>query len=81
MTAFLASLSVLGVPPVLAWLGATEMWIILAVCMLLFGAKKLPGLARSMGSSIDQFRKGLNESKEEAGPNARLDEKNADKEK
>ena len=37
------------------------MWIVLAVLLLLFGAKKLPELARSMGSSVTQFKKGLSD--------------------
>lgn len=36
-----------------------EMWPILAVVLIFFGAKKLPGLARAMGSSVTQFKKGL----------------------
>jgi sec-independent protein translocase protein TatA len=41
--------------------GGSELWIILAVVLLLFGSRKLPELARSMGSSITQFKKGLKE--------------------
>ena len=40
-------------------LGATEIGLILLGVVILFGAKKLPGLARAMGSSITQFKKGL----------------------
>jgi len=40
----------------------SEIWLILALVLLLFGARKLPELARSMGSSITQFKKGLKES-------------------
>lgn len=36
----------------------SELIIILAIILLIFGGAKLPGLARSMGSSIREFRKG-----------------------
>jgi sec-independent protein translocase protein TatA len=35
--------------------------IILVVLLLLFGARKLPDLARSIGASAKEFRKGLDE--------------------
>ena len=41
--------------------GITEFWPILIVVILLVGAKKLPELARAMGSSVNQFKKGLSE--------------------
>lgn len=44
--------------------GGMELWLILLVVLLLFGAKKLPQLARSMGSSISQFKKGLKDDPE-----------------
>lgn len=34
---------------------------IVVVIVLLFGARKLPDLARSMGASAKEFRKGLEE--------------------
>ena len=45
----------------LALFGPTEIWIIGGIVVVLFGAKKLPELARSMGSSVTQFKKGLKE--------------------
>ncbi len=45
----------------LAFAGPTELWVLLAVVVIFFGAKKLPGLARAMGSSITQFKQGLAE--------------------
>ena len=45
----------------LALIGTTE-WVLIAfVLLLLFGAKKLPDLARSMGSSVNEFKKGMAE--------------------
>jgi len=35
--------------------------IILFIVLLLFGAKRLPGLARSLGTSARELKKGLNE--------------------
>lgn len=37
-------------------LGPLEIALILAILVLLFGAKKLPDLGRSMGKSIREFR-------------------------
>jgi sec-independent protein translocase protein TatA len=42
-----------------------EWLIILLVVLLLFGARKLPDLARSLGSSAKEFRKGLDEGAKE----------------
>ena len=38
-----------------------EFIIILVVLLLLFGARKLPDLARSIGASAKEFRKGMEE--------------------
>lgn len=42
-------------------LGAPELIIILIIVLLLFGSKKLPELSRSLGSSMGEFKKGVNE--------------------
>ena len=39
--------------------GTPELLIILLLALVLFGAKKLPTLARSIGQGITEFKKGL----------------------
>ena len=46
--------------------GGTELIVILAVLLLLFGASKLPQLARSMGQAGKEFKQGLKEGGQEA---------------
>ena len=41
--------------------GTTEMIIIAAVFILLFGGAKLPSLMRNMGRSINEFKAGMEE--------------------
>jgi sec-independent protein translocase protein TatA len=41
-----------------------ELLIILLIVLLLFGATKLPALARSLGASAKAFRKGIEEGTE-----------------
>ena len=45
----------------LAFLGWPEIVMILVVVFLLFGAKKLPELARGLGSGIKEFKKASSE--------------------
>jgi sec-independent protein translocase protein TatA len=46
-------------------LGAPEALVVLAVLLLLFGASKVPELARSLGKARKEFHDGL---KEDSGP-------------
>ena len=39
-------------------LSGYEIWIVLAIALLLFG-HRIPGMARSLGSGIVEFKKGL----------------------
>jgi len=54
----------------LAMISIQEMWPIAVLAVLFFGGKKLPELARAMGTSITQFKKGL---KDDSAPGARLE--------
>ncbi len=48
-------------------LGATELLIVLAVVLLLFGSTKLPKLARSLGQAQKEFKKGIAEGGDDEG--------------
>ncbi len=45
--------------------GPTELLVVLAIVLVLFGAKKLPELARGIGKSVTSFKTGLNEGADE----------------
>ncbi len=46
-------------------IGPGELFLIFLVFMLFFGAKRLPDLAGSLGKSIREFKKGMQETQEE----------------
>jgi len=50
-------------------LGAQELLVILVIVLVLFGGSKLPDLAKSLGRSMKEFKKGIGaESEEEPAP-------------
>lgn len=49
-------------------LGAPELILILLIVLLLFGAKKLPELSRSLGTSVKELRKGMSDDKKDDKP-------------
>ncbi|MDE7026683.1 twin-arginine translocase TatA/TatE family subunit [Duncaniella freteri] len=49
------------IPCLFNHLGTGEIIVILAVVLLLFGAKRIPELARGIGRGVSSFRQGLNE--------------------
>jgi len=55
----MTSLLQIGIP------GGPELLLIVGVLVLLFGASKLPKLARSMGSATGEFKKGRQEVEQE----------------
>lgn len=57
-------------------LGATEIILILAVVLLLFGGKKIPELMRGMGKGIKEFKNAQSgEENSPTGSNSNSDER------
>jgi sec-independent protein translocase protein TatA len=48
-------------------LGYQELLIILLIVLILFGASRLPELARSLGSSVKEFKKGVTDIRADDG--------------
>ena len=65
---------------VLPGLGGSEILIVALIIMVLFGAKKLPELARSLGRSKGEFEKGKSEFEPESGSKSRVELEKAAKE-
>ena len=55
-------------------LGYQELLLILVIVLILFGAQRLPDLARSLGSSVKEFKKGVNDLKDDATAAAKKDD-------
>ena len=50
---------------VLLFIGTTEIIVIGAIALLLFGGKKLPELMRGLGKGVKEFKDGIKDVKEE----------------
>lgn len=48
-----------------SWIGPWEIAIVVVLALLIFGPKKLPELGSSLGRSINGFKKGLKETKDD----------------
>ena len=46
-------------------IGAQELLLILLIILLLFGARKIPEIARGLGKSVAEFKKGTKDIEEE----------------
>jgi len=40
-------------------IGMPELILILVICLLVFGAAKLPDIGKSLGKAISEFKKGM----------------------
>lgn len=62
---------------VIAQLGSPSQWLILiAICLVIFGAKRLPDIARSLGKSLAAFKKAKRDFEQEL---LQADKEEADK--
>ena len=62
-------------------LGPWEIILILLVVLLLFGAKRLPELARGLGQGIKEFKGGMKDVKQEIEDATAEDDSNSESEK
>ncbi len=58
-------------------LGATEILLIVLAILLLFGAKKIPELAKGIGKGMREFKKAVNDVQEDL----QIDDKESDSKK
>jgi sec-independent protein translocase protein TatA len=56
-----------------------EILLILVVILLLFGAKRLPDMAKSVGQSVREFRKGIRDMKDDIDTEIKKPDKETEK--
>lgn len=64
---------------ILAFIGTTELLLIAALALLLFGGKKLPELMRGLGKGVSEFKKGVREVTDVASDDSSETEKTEEK--
>lgn len=68
-----ATIAVLG----FAGIGVQELLLIFLIVLLVFGAAKIPEIARSLGRAIREFKKGAKDEPEESSPKTPTSSKNS----
>lgn len=56
-----------------------QLLIILLIIIVLFGAKKIPDLAKGLGAGIKNFKKAVKEEEEEVAQNTKIEQDKASK--
>lgn len=54
-------------------IGPQEMFILFLIIILLFGAKRIPEIGRSIGRGIQEFKKGIREVESEINPSEKTE--------
>jgi len=60
-------------------IGISELILILVVILLIFGGRKLPEIGRSLGQGLREFKKAMNELRENDAPSKKEGEGEAKK--
>lgn len=56
-------------------LGGQELIVILLVVLLIFGAKRIPEIARGLGKGVHEFKKAIRDVQDELDTNSMLEDK------
>jgi sec-independent protein translocase protein TatA len=55
-------------------MGLQELLVVLVIVLLLFGAKRLPGIARALGKAVKEFKHPSEEPEEKSSEESKKDE-------